>query len=131
MSARTFRLNKLVRDKIIDSTIEYGGSVDYKILSGQELNDELVNKLIEEVEELKGADLSASELADLYEILGQLAKNLKMTDREISQARAEKRAKNGGFEKGHFIDTVTLPADNKWAKYYAADPKRFPEVKNA
>ena len=129
MKTRTFKLNKLVRDKIVQSTEAQGGEVNYKKISGKELTDALVAKFIEETEELQASKLSADELADLSEIIEQIAKNLKITDEELAAAQAEKRAQTGGFTKGHFVDTVTLPADNKWAKYYAADPKRFPEAK--
>ena len=129
MKTRTFKLNKLVRDEIVQSTEVQDGVVNYKKLSGTELTAALIQKLAEEIEELKGANFSASELADLKEIIEQLAKNLKITDEQLKAVQTKKRQDNGAFEKGHFIKTLTLPADNKWAKYYAADPKRFPEVK--
>lgn len=128
MKTRTFRLNKLVRDKIVELNIGYGGTVNYKKIKGRKLTAALVDKLIEEAKELKASDLSADELADLKEITEQIAKNLKITDKELIKAQTQKRQKNGGFSKGHFIETLTLPADNKWAKYYAADPKRFPGI---
>lgn len=118
-----------MRDKIVELTESYGGTVKYKTLSGKELNKALLEKLVEEVREMQAAELEAGELADLQEILGQLAKNLKVTDAQLAEKQAKKCASNGGFAKGHFVDTVTLPADNKWAKYYGNDPKRFPEIK--
>ena len=129
MKTRTFKLNKLVRDGIIEFTIGYGGSAKYKVLKGHKLNEALIDKLIEEARELKNEGLSVEELADLQEIISQLAKNLKITDTEIAEAQAKKRAKNGGFTEGHFIKTLTAPANSKWAGYYGSDPKRFPEVK--
>ncbi|MDB5161140.1 MAG: uncharacterized protein JWO96_520 [Candidatus Saccharibacteria bacterium] len=129
MKARSFKLNKLVRDKIVESTEGQGGTVNYKTLQGEALTKALVTKLIEESKELQGSDLSAGEIADLKEIIEQIAKNLKIADEELTQVQAEKRQKNGGFTKGHFIETLILPAGNQWAKYYAADPKRFPEIK--
>lgn len=117
-----------MRDKIIELTEGYGGSVEYEILKGRKLNQALIDKLIEEAEELKVSELSAGELADLQEILSQLAKNLKITDTQIAQAQVKKRAKNGGFTKGQFIKILTAPAGNKWADYYGSDPKRFPEL---
>ena len=127
---RTFELNKLVRDKIVESTKTQGGEVKYKKLGDKKLTEALVAKLVEEAKELKGTELSIEELADLKEIIEQIAKNLKITGKELATAQAKKRSKNGGFTKGHFIETLTLPADNKWAKYYASDPKRFPEIMN-
>lgn len=129
MKSRTFKLNKLVRDKIVQSTIEQGGAVDYQSLKGKEFTNALVVKLIEEAKELQGNQLSAEELADLQEIIDQLCRSLKITAKQLKDAQLTKKHKNGGFEKGHFIDTLTLPNDNKWTDYYAADPKRFPEVR--
>lgn len=128
MKTRTFRLNKLVRDKIVDSTREQSGTVKLHILKGDELTKALLTKLIEEANELKTSDLSVGELADLKELVEALAAHLGTPESDLSRSQTEKRRRNGAFKKGHFIDTLTLPADNKWAKYYAADPKRFQEV---
>lgn len=124
---RTFRLNKLVRDKIVQSTELQGGIVKYKQLEGKELRKALVEKLIEEAQELKNSRLSAEELADIKELLIALRENLKIHAGELEDARRKKAAANGRFKDGYYIEELTLPADNKWAKYYAADPKRFPE----
>jgi predicted house-cleaning noncanonical NTP pyrophosphatase (MazG superfamily) len=128
MKTRTFKLNKLVRDKIVEHTLGYGGTVKYHTLKGKELTQALLTKLIEEANELKTSDLSTGELADLKELLEALSKHLGVEKDDLNKRQAEKRLKNGGFEKGHFIDTITAPADSKWAKYYASDPKRFPEI---
>jgi predicted house-cleaning noncanonical NTP pyrophosphatase (MazG superfamily) len=128
MKTRTFKLNKLVRDKIVQYHLEMG-EAKYKTLSGDKLTKALLNKLVEETNELKTSDLSVGELADLQELVDALAAHLGVAKSDLSKRQSEKRQKNGAFKKGHFINTVTLPADNKWAKYYAADPKRFPEIK--
>jgi predicted house-cleaning noncanonical NTP pyrophosphatase (MazG superfamily) len=119
MKTSTFRLNKLVRDKIVESTKRQGGTVNYKSLKGKELTKALVEKLVEEAKELQGLELSASELADIKEIIEQIAKNLEITEEDLVTAQTKKRSRNGSFTKGHFIETLTLPAD----------PQRFPEVK--
>jgi predicted house-cleaning noncanonical NTP pyrophosphatase (MazG superfamily) len=129
MRNRTFKLNKLVRDKIARSTQEQGGTVDYRTLKNKELTEALLTKLIEEANELKTSDFTVGELADLQELIDALIEHLGISKTELANNQKKKRNRNGGFKKGHFIDTVTLPADNKWAKYYAADPKRFPEIK--
>lgn len=130
MRTRTFRLNKLVRDKLVKINLDMGGEVDFKVLLGEKLNKELLKKLIEEAKELEAeAEISAGELADLQEILDQLIKNYGLTKADIKAKQAKKRAANGGFAKGHFIKTLTLPADNEWTDYYGNDPKRFKEMK--
>jgi len=114
----------------VQSTESQGGVVRYRTLKGEELTKALVTKLIEEANELKTSDLSVGELADLKELVEALATHLGTNEKDLSKQQLDKRKKNGAFKKGHFINQLTLPADNKWAKYYAADPKRFPETKN-
>lgn len=118
-----------MRDKIVQSTKEQGGEVNFKTLKGRQLLNALVEKLSEEVKELKGSDLSVNELADIQELLDQIVKKLKITKKQLESAQTAKSRKNGGFEKGYFIESLTLPNDNKWTDYYAADPKRFPEIR--
>jgi predicted house-cleaning noncanonical NTP pyrophosphatase (MazG superfamily) len=129
MKTRIFKLNKLVRDKIVQHHLDMAGDVTYKTLSDKELTNALLTKLVEEANELKGSALKVGELADLQELVDALTEHLGTSKSDLSKRQSEKRKQNGAFKKGHFIYTVTLPADNKWAKYYAADPKRFPEIK--
>jgi predicted house-cleaning noncanonical NTP pyrophosphatase (MazG superfamily) len=56
---RSFRLNKLVRDKIVQSTEAQGGTVKYEQLEGKELTRALVQKLIEEAQEINVSKISA------------------------------------------------------------------------
>ncbi|MBX4190960.1 nucleoside triphosphate pyrophosphohydrolase [Candidatus Saccharibacteria bacterium] len=131
MKVRMFRLNKLVRDKILKSNLDMGGKVNYKILNGDKLNKALLKKIVEEAKELEQeTELTAGEIADLQEIIDQLIKNYGLSKSEIRAKQVKKRASSGGFIKGHYITTLTLPADNKWVDYYAAEPKRFPEIKD-
>lgn len=130
MSYRTFRLHKLVRDKIVEFNVASGGKVDYKTLKGDELQQTLIAKIIEEAKELQDAKISVEELADVQEVIDQLAENAGITKQDIAATQQQKNTKNGAFKNGHFIENLSLPEDNKWVKYYASDPKRFPEVTN-
>lgn len=123
---RTFKLNKLVRDKIVPDHVKNGAKVSHHRLSKQDKIKALAAKIIEEITE--GTDLA--ELADVQEALDQITKDQGFTKEQVAAEQAAKRAKNGGFENGDFIDTETWRADHKWAKYYAAEPDRFPEVKS-
>jgi len=89
----------------------------------------IVGKIIEEAREYLKSEDKLSELADLQEGLDQLAAEEGITKEQIVAKQAAKRAKNGGFENGDYIETETWPAGHKWAQYYAADPERFPEIK--
>jgi len=104
-----------------------GGEVAHKRLHGDELIAALADKIIEEAKELR-ENPTANEIADVREALNRLAAVCGISEADITEAQKQKREKNGGFENGDYIVSVTLPADNKWAKYYAADPERFPET---
>jgi predicted house-cleaning noncanonical NTP pyrophosphatase (MazG superfamily) len=129
MKTKTFKLNKTVRDKIVEDHISGGATVKHHKLSKAEKRSALLNKLIEEAKECLSSEDLLSELADMQEVIDQLAKDESLTKGQISAEQSKKRDKNGGFEKGDYISQETWPADHKWAKYYAADPKRFPEIK--
>jgi predicted house-cleaning noncanonical NTP pyrophosphatase (MazG superfamily) len=123
---RTFRLGKIVRDKLVARHEDMGGSVIHRQLEGSELITALANKVIEEAKELQ-ENPTADEIADVREALSQIATRCGISETDIAAAQERKREKNGGFENGDYIETVTLPADNEWANYYAQNPERFPE----
>lgn len=125
--ARTFRLNKLVRDNIVALNESQGAQVEYKVLEGQELQAARLDKLQEEANELREG-VTAKELADLQELLDTIAEGEGISREEIDEEKEEKRVKNGGFRAGHFVLSITLPDDSEWINYYAANPERFPEI---
>jgi predicted house-cleaning noncanonical NTP pyrophosphatase (MazG superfamily) len=130
MKSRTFKLNKLVRDKIVQNHLNSGGKVKFKRLPAREKRQALADKIIEETKELVASKKMLDELADLQEVLDQLAKDAGISKKQIAAAQKEKGSSNGGFENGDFIEQETWPAEHKWAKYYAKGPERFPEIKD-
>ena len=127
---RTFRLDKLVRDGILQSTVDMGGSAWSRKLKGKKLTKALFDKLDEEMKELKtGSEPDLEKLADVREVIEALAVNLGHTVTELHAVQYDKKGKIGGFAAGIYIDTVTLPEDTEMADYYASDPDRFPEIK--
>ena len=130
MKTRTFKLNKLVRDKIVEGAEEQGGSAEHRKLEGEELNRALFNKLSEELVELMyGPETDLEKLADIREVIEAIAVNLGHSLTELHAAQYDKRRKVGGFTTGVFVETVTLPEDNQWVEYYTSNPVRFPELK--
>jgi predicted house-cleaning noncanonical NTP pyrophosphatase (MazG superfamily) len=129
MKSRTFKLNKLVRDKIVQSTEEQGGSAEYHKLEANEELDALYTKLDEEMAELKNdEEPDLEKLADVREVIEAIAVKLGHTITELHAAQYDKRRKAGGFTAGIFVETVTVFEGSELAEYYAADPARFPEV---
>lgn len=129
---RTFQLNKLVRDGIVEDIITGGGSVKWEKLEPGEFRRMLIMKLREELDELERASTrkdTISELGDILEAVEQLAANEGISMKEVKQAQTNKRDRLGGFAGAYFVHTVTLPEESEWVKYYASQPDLYPEIK--
>src|SRR5579884_1897970 len=104
---RTFRLDKLVRDKIVESTEEMGGTAEYHKLNGEDLRIALFAKLEEEMAELKsGEEPDIEKLADLREVIEALAVRLGHSLTELHAVQYDKRKKVGGFTSGIFVEQL-------------------------
>lgn len=125
---KTFKLEKLVRDDIVRKHEEQGAEVVHHILSPEEKRIALVKKIGEELSEFLSSG-EAGELADAQAALDQLIKDAGLTSKQIRDEQQRKLEKNGGFEKGDYIEQETWPLEHKWARYYTSDPERFPEKK--
>lgn len=126
---RTFKLNKLVRDGIVQGHIDEGGSVDYFILPKKDRLKALANKLVEESQEFS-EEISMKELAQIYGLLISITDEINMELGDLEKIENEAVKKLGAYKKGHFVNTVTVPDNNWLAEYYSKEPKRFPEAKD-
>ncbi len=125
---RRFRLNKLVRDKILPNMLEMGQKADYKKLDDTEFLKALQAKLLEETNEIDVADPEVlNELADLLEVVETIAVQLGSSNEELRKVQRARRQKRGAFNDRIFVRTLTLEDDDSWVEYYAKDPKKFPE----
>lgn len=128
---RVFQLDKLVRDGILPDMEAHGQKVLYRMLNDEAYLKELARKLVEEAKEFKleSNKESLKELADLLEVIEALAGELGSDFETLRKLQAERRQKRGGFKDRIFVEKVMLQDTDKWADYYAADPIKFPEVK--
>jgi predicted house-cleaning noncanonical NTP pyrophosphatase (MazG superfamily) len=92
-----------VRDKIPTRIAERReAELTRKLPTNLKLNF-LISKLLEEALEVRGAENQTerkTELADVFEILRELAKMSDLSIADITNAADDKRAKAGGFEEG-------------------------------
>jgi predicted house-cleaning noncanonical NTP pyrophosphatase (MazG superfamily) len=125
-----FRLNKLVRDNIVDYQLARGQRPTYHVLNREEHLKALALKIAEEAAELAEApkEKLASEIADVEQALDDLKTLSNIAPADIKKAKAEKAKKNGAFKKGLFIETLEVPENDSWNDYYRSEPDRFPEV---
>lgn len=125
---RTFELNKLVRDGIVDDHRAQGGEVDYDILTGSAKTKALLEKLLEEAKEMLEGSVTLEELSDIQEIIDTLMAQIEVSREELGVAQEQKRRRVGGFAGGWFVRRVRMP-EGQLSDYYASNPNRFPEIK--
>jgi predicted house-cleaning noncanonical NTP pyrophosphatase (MazG superfamily) len=128
---RTFRFNKLVRDKIVEQQLQSGGKSDYHVLEDKEYLKALKAKILEEASEMDVEDMPelVKELADLQEVIDCMLEALGSAKDAVAKAQSKKNQKAGSFKKKLYIKTVTIPEDNEWIGYYLKHSDRYPEVK--
>jgi predicted house-cleaning noncanonical NTP pyrophosphatase (MazG superfamily) len=126
-----FKFNKLVRDKIVENQIASGAKPHYHVLSNEQHKIELVNKIIEETQEITKANRKdvAAEIADVQQAIDDLKEKFGLTDTDIAKAQKAKNKKNGPFKKGIYVDYVEINESDKWVKYYRQNADRYPEIK--
>lgn len=125
-----FRYGKLVRDKIVDNQIASGAKPSFRQLSTEEHKRELVNKIVEEAQEIIQAQPHevASEIADVQQALDDLKEKYGVTEAAVKQAQKRKNDESGAFKKGHFVEYVEVDEGDAWVRHYRAHADRYPEV---
>jgi predicted house-cleaning noncanonical NTP pyrophosphatase (MazG superfamily) len=99
-------INKLVRDKIPELILKNGEEGDYyQFPLGPDYEIELINKLGEEIGEYLDSK-NPEELADILEVLMELAKIRDIPFSEIEAIRQKKLNDRGGFSKRIFLVKV-------------------------
>ena len=96
-------MGKLVRDRIPEIIRQGGGSPEVTVLTSEELLTALMDKLLEEAHELRGANPRSrvEEMADVLEVVQALLSHL--DSEQVIQVQTEKLRERGGFEKGFFL----------------------------
>ena len=100
--------NKLVRDNIPKIIEDKGETPVTRVLSKKEYKEELEKKLYEEYKEVIEANDKdrLEELADMLEVIINLAKLEKATLSDVIEIAKNKSNKRGSFEKRIFLEKV-------------------------
>lgn len=128
-----FRLNKLIRDKLPAIYESIGQKAKLRILSKDEHTQALLDKIVEEVNEIPESNLTkkklVEEIADIQQALDDIKKLHGIASEDVAKAQKAKDEYKGGFSRGVYLEELELPPNDTWIDYYRADPDRFPEVK--
>lgn len=98
--------NKLIRDKLPEIIKSKGADAKYKILSKKQFEKYLILKVEEEASALPSAKTKKeliNELADVMEVIEEIKKLKRITDKEIKIERKKNMDKKGGFKKKIFL----------------------------
>lgn len=131
MQTKTFRLNKIVRDKIVALLTPRSVNIVTKSLNSEERLLHLKRKLVEEAQEVletKNKSELIEELADLLEVAAACARAMDITPQEIETVRLIKNQSKGGFDKCIFIDKIVYDSNEHYYHYCLANPDKYPEI---
>lgn len=99
-------MGKLVRDRIPEIMHANGLEPEIRVLDEPQYLDSLMEKLVEEADELRDAEPESrfEELADVYEVLLAILDHLGVEMDEIAGIAARKRAQRGGFAERIWLE---------------------------
>ena len=123
-----FEFNKLIRNKLLNRMLDEGILVNSESLSLSEYRVKLMEKLLEEAEEVVTSDSMTSliaELADLMEVIYSIAENHQIALKVIDDARLEKRERNGFFDQETYVNYIEVPKNNIKVLEYLAKNKKY------
>jgi predicted house-cleaning noncanonical NTP pyrophosphatase (MazG superfamily) len=112
-SGERLRFNKLVRDLVPSQIESRGERVTSVRLSARQVERLLLQKLVEEVVEVRLTDSRESrleELADVAEVVFALARDAGATLEDVLGIVEDKRRRRGGFEQGVLLVDTYLPS---------------------
>ncbi|OPZ77227.1 MAG: hypothetical protein BWY78_01093 [Alphaproteobacteria bacterium ADurb.Bin438] len=129
---RKFKVNALVRDGRIDIFKNKNIVPDFFTLNHEKIVKLLKSKLVEEANECLNSNNEAElkeELADCIEVIMSIVKHNNFDMSEIENIRKAKQQKIGSFDKGYFLNSVSInETDEKEIEYYLKNSKKYPEI---
>jgi len=105
-------MNKIVRNKIPDIIKESGRTCKYRKITGKERVTALVNKLVEEAEEVLDAYENGTitefkeEMADLHEVFMETLQHTSIDYGDVISAGILKNMEKGSFTDGIFLEEI-------------------------
>jgi predicted house-cleaning noncanonical NTP pyrophosphatase (MazG superfamily) len=127
----TFICKKLARDKTLETMKKEGITTNHSFLNHESFIKALKQKLIEESQEVAEAPDRKElikELADVSEVIDALVIKSGISDDEIKAVQAAIRQERGGFEKGIFLETISMADDCPSVKHFRKSPHRYIEI---
>ena len=103
--AKSIIYNKLIRDNIPEIIAKSGKTCKLVNVSGDEFNELLNNKLLEEVNEYLNSG-SIEELADIIEVIYAILDSKQLSFNDLDKIRTDKLKTHGGFTRKLLLKEV-------------------------
>lgn len=126
-----FYQNKLWRDKLIKIREAKGAIVHTIPLTEGEYSEEVKIKLLEEANELYGAETHheiVDQILDVLEAIDCILALHNIPKNEILAMQEKKREEFGSYTQHILIDYVEYPAGSEEEKHCLENPDRYPEI---
>lgn len=126
-----FKFDKLVRDKIPHILEAQSIQVISLPLNPEETQIKLLQKLDEEINELKQAknyNELLEEMADVFTVLLALGKKQGITQEQLIKAYTEKQDAKGTFDTLCYIKAIEIPTHSPALSYYLERPGQYQEI---
>ena len=132
MKFRTFKQEKLWRDKRVELIQQMGSKILWTHLDDAAFTEELKKKLLEETHEAcnaKTKETLIEEFADIVEVIETWCNLHHFTLTDVMNAKHKKLQEHGGFQGRKFVTTAEHPEGSYAESYCLADPEKYPEIK--
>lgn len=131
MKFRTFKQNKLWRDKAVELMEQMGSKIHWHKLNDADFAQELKVKFIEEAQEVCNAQATQAvieELADILEVMTAFGNLHGFSLHDVMQVQHKKKEQRGGFAGRTFVTKAEHLVDSYGEKYCLADAQKYPEI---
>jgi len=123
-NTRRFFLDKLIRDNVVEQLEKKGVKVTYHtVKDNDDFLGALGEKVVEELNEVFEAETKEqviAELADLDDVLHRFKLAIGIDQAVIDKARADKVARNGGFDKRFYCEFIDVKEGTPEFDYFLA-----------
>lgn len=130
-----FKLNKLVRDKILDKMINDQFILEQETLTENEYVIALKEKIVEEALEVKHSKSNEEflcEMGDVLEVMESLLKTLGFDLNDVKKHSHNKKVERGGFTTMTKVISIQCdenkPSHLEWIDYFKKDPGKYPII---
>ncbi len=131
MAIKSFKVEKLIRDRLPVILRGRGITVHDRIMEHKEFVHKLKEKLLEEAQEVNRAQNSeelVEELADILEVVQALSQATGLTLQQIEEQRIKKPEVKGGFDGKIFNHSIDMEEENEAIAYYLKKAEHYPQI---